>query len=257
MARASWRRPARHAVRRPEVLGRFHEISLATDDIRESVEFYERLGFTQAQTTDTWTHPYGVLTDGRIFLGLHQRRFSAPALTFVHAGVAAFGDDLEARGISLDFRRVGDEAFNELGFSDPFDHHVRILEARTYSPVTRTPEELSLCGYFTEYSLPVTNFEAAKEFWEPLGFVATEEPDAPYAHLPLTSDHLDIAFHQPRTLDRPMLVFRDPGMRARLARLREIGVKESGELPRGLPLAANALIESPEGTMFLLLEGES
>jgi catechol 2,3-dioxygenase-like lactoylglutathione lyase family enzyme len=239
------------------VLGRFHEVSIATTDIRESVEFYERLGFTQAQTTDTWSHPYGVLTDGRIFLGLHQRRFDAPAVTFVHAGIAEFADQLETRGIQLDFRRVGDEVFNEIGFRDPHGHHVLVLEARTYSPVTRTPEEMSLCGYFTEYSLPVTSFEDARVFWEPLGFVATEEPDAPYAHLPLTSDHLDLAFHQPRTLDRPMLVFRDPGMRGRLARLRELGVHEPGELPRGLPSAANALIEAPEGTAILLLEGES
>jgi catechol 2,3-dioxygenase-like lactoylglutathione lyase family enzyme len=239
------------------VLGRFHEISIATADIRESVEFYERLGFTQAQTTDTWQHPYGVLTDGRIFLGLHERRFPAPALTFVHAGIAMFADELEQQGIRLDFRRTGEETFNELGFQDTHGHNVLVLEARTYSPVMRSPEEISLCGYFTEYSLPATSFEAAKTFWEPLGFVATEEPDAPYAHLPLTSDHLDIAFHPPRTLDRPMLVFRDPGMRARLARLRELGLKESGELPRGLPGAANALIEAPEGTALLLLEGET
>ena len=56
------------------VLGRFHEISIATADIRASVEFYESLGFTQAPTTDAWSHPYGVLTDGRLFIGLHQRR---------------------------------------------------------------------------------------------------------------------------------------------------------------------------------------
>ena len=55
----------------------------------------------------------------------------------------------------------------------------------------------------------------------------------------------------------PMLVFRDPGMRWRLARLRELGVRESSELPRGLPSAANALLEAPEGTAILLLEGES
>jgi catechol 2,3-dioxygenase-like lactoylglutathione lyase family enzyme len=239
------------------VLGRFHEVSIATADIRESVEFYERLGFTQAQTTDTWPHPYGVLTDGRIFIGLHQRRFPAPALTFVHEGIATFASELEGRGIRLDFSRTGDEIFNELGFQDTHGHNVVVLEARTYSPVARTPEETSLCGYFTEYSLPASRFDDAKEFWEPLGFVSTEEPDAPYAHLPLTSDHLDIAFHLPRTLDRPMLVFRDPGMRERLAKLRELGVKESGELPRGLPSAANALVEAPEGTAILLLEGES
>lgn len=238
------------------MLGRFHEVSLATADIRESVEFYERLGFTQAHTADTWTHPYGVLTDGRIFIGLHQQRFAAPALTFVHAGIADFAVELAGRGIQLDFSRTGEESFNELGFQDPHGQHVRVLEARTYSPVTRSPNEMSLCGYFTEYSLPVTSFERGKAFWEALGFVATDEPDAPYAHLPLTSDHLDIAFHQPRTLDRPLLVFRDPDMRERLIQLRELGVKEPGALPRGLPGAANALIEAPEGTAILLLEGE-
>jgi catechol 2,3-dioxygenase-like lactoylglutathione lyase family enzyme len=239
------------------VPGRFHEISLQTADIRASVEFYERLGFTQAATNDTWTHPYGVLTDGRIFLGLHQRRFASPAVTFVHAGVAQYANELEAHGVTLEIRRTSEDSFNEIGFRDPDGQSVLVLEARTYSPVTRSPEDTSLCGYFIEYSMPSMNFEAAREFWEPLGFVATEEPDAPYAHLPLTSDHLDIAFHRPRTLDRPMLVFRDPTMRDRLARIRALGVKETGELPRGLPPAANALIEAPEGTALLLLEGES
>ena len=239
------------------MLGRFHEISLQTADIRESVEFYERLGFTQASTNDTWTHPYGVLTDGRIFIGLHQQRFVAPALTFVHEGVATFAADIEARGIQLETRHTSEDTFNEIGFRDPDGQAVRVLEARTYSPVTRRAEETSLCGYFIEYSMPVADFEAAREDWEPLGFVATEEPDAPYAHMPLTSDHLDLAFHRPRTLDRPMLVFRDANMRERLARIRALGVKETTELPRGLPIAANALIVSPEGTALLLLEGET
>jgi hypothetical protein len=70
------------------VLGRFHEISIATADIRASVEFYESLGFTQAPTTDAWSHPYGVLTDGRLFIGLHERQIPSPALTFVLPGVA-------------------------------------------------------------------------------------------------------------------------------------------------------------------------
>jgi hypothetical protein len=171
--------------------------------------------------------------------------------------VATFASELEARGITIETRNTSEDTFNEIGFRDPDGQGVIVLEARTYSPVTRPPEETSLCGYFTEYSMPGSDFEAARQFWEPLGFVATEEPDAPYAHLPLTSDHLDIAFHRPRIQDRPMLVFRDANMRERLARIRALGVKETGELPRGLPAAANALIEAPEGTPLLLLEGES
>ena len=37
--------------------GTFHEFSVAVDDVRSAVEFYERLGFTQATTSDTFAHP--------------------------------------------------------------------------------------------------------------------------------------------------------------------------------------------------------
>ncbi len=238
------------------MLGHFHEVGLETADIRESVEFYERLGFTQATTSDTWQHPYGVLTDGRLFLGLHQRRAPSPRLTFVRPGIAEHLADFAARDIELTVCHTGEEIFNEIGFSDPFGQSVSVLEARTYSPVTRRPTEVSLCGYFGEISFPVSDFETAKTFWEPLGFVATEEVESPYLHLPLTSDTLDIAFHRPRTHDAPLLVFSDPDMPARIARLRELGVAVSSELPRGVPAGANAIVAAPEGTALLLLQGD-
>jgi catechol 2,3-dioxygenase-like lactoylglutathione lyase family enzyme len=238
------------------VLGRFHEISIATADIRASVEFYESLGFTQAPTTDTWSHPYGVLTDGRLFIGLHQRRAPTPALTFVLPGVASQLSAVENHGVALTVCRTGDEVFNEIGFLDPFGQPVTVLEARTYSPVARAGHEVSLCGYFSEFSMPARNFETARVFWEPLGFVATEEAEDPYVHLGFTSDHLDIAFHRPRTFDVPMLVFRDSEMPARIGQLRDQGIRmsESMELPRGLDPNSNALIESPDGTLLLLLQ---
>jgi hypothetical protein len=152
--------------------------------------------------------------------------------------------------------RTGQDVFNEIGFRDPYGQSVTVLEARTYSPVSRRPAEVSLCGYFGELSMPASDLEGAKAFWEPLGFVATDESDTPYVHLPLISDHLNIAFHRPRTLDRPMLVFRDPDMPARIARLREMGIDLSDELPRGLNSTDNALLETPEGTPLLLLRGE-
>jgi len=239
------------------VPGRFHEISVATADIRAAVEFYEQLGFTQAPTTDTWPHPYGVLTDGRLFIGLHQRRAPSPSLTFVQPGLARHVGELEQRGIDLTLRRTGEEVFNEIGFSDPFGQAVTVIEARTFSPVNRDPAEVSRCGYFGEFSMPVVDFDAAREFWEPLGFVATDESDDPYVHLTLTSDHLDIAFHRPRTADVPLLVFRDPAMPARIEQLRSLDVPLSREVPRGLDARRNAMLESPDGLTLLLLEGDS
>jgi catechol 2,3-dioxygenase-like lactoylglutathione lyase family enzyme len=239
------------------VLGRFHEIGISTADIRASVEFYERLGFTQAPTADTWSHPYGVLTDGRIFLGLHQSSFDSPTLTFVHADVAHYARELHSRGVKLAYQHTAEHEFNTIGLRDPAGLMVVLIEARTYSPVLRRPERVSLCGYFEEFSVPGTDFAAGKAFWEPLGFVATEESELPYRHLALTSDHLDIAFHAPRVLDQPMLVFRDPDMRERLAKLRDLTMDPLRDPPNGLDPEANALLTAPEGTALLLLEEAS
>jgi catechol 2,3-dioxygenase-like lactoylglutathione lyase family enzyme len=236
------------------VLGRFHEIGIRTADIRASVDFYERLGFSHAATADTWPHPYGVLTDGRIFLGLHQSSFDSPTLTFVHADVARYARELESQGLKLAFQRTAEHEFHTIGLRDPAGQMLVLVEARTYSPVLRRPERISLCGYFEEFSMPSTDFAAGKAFWEPLGFVATEEADEPYLHLALTSDHLDIAFHRPRTLDRPMLVFRDQGMRERLAKLRDLASGTWLDAPHGLNSETNALLAAPEGTALLFLE---
>ncbi|MGB6605760.1 MAG: hypothetical protein WA747_05490 [Steroidobacteraceae bacterium] len=237
----------------PLPLGRFHELSLAAADIRASVDFYERLGFSQATTADSFTHPYGVLTDGRLCLGLHQRAAAPPTLTFVHADIARCVPAFASLGIGLTVCHTGEEVFNEIGFTDPFGNPVTILEARTYSPVTREPTEVSLCGEFAEVSLPAADFAAAQAFWEPLGFVAMGETDAPYPHLALTSDHLDLAFHRPGTCDRALIVFRAPDMAERVARLELLGVVDAGRLPRGVSAGDNALIGTPEGAALLLL----
>jgi catechol 2,3-dioxygenase-like lactoylglutathione lyase family enzyme len=239
------------------VLGRFHEIGIGTADIRASVDFYERLGFSQAHTTDTWPHPYGVLTDGRIFLGLHQRSIDSPTLTFVHEGVARYARELEARGVKLAYQHTAEHEFNSIGLEDPTGRMLVLVEARTYSPVLRRPERVSSCGYFGEFSMPSTDFAAAREFWEQFGFVATEEAERPYPHLTLTSDHLDIGFHAPRILDRPMLVFRDHGMRERLGMLRDLAIGSWREPPQGLDPKTHAFLEAPEGTALLFLEEES
>jgi catechol 2,3-dioxygenase-like lactoylglutathione lyase family enzyme len=236
--------------------GIFHEISIAAADVRAAVEFYERLGFSQASTTDTFSHPYGVMSDGRLCLGLHQRSGPSPVLTFVHPGIAGHLGAFAAAGIELTSCRLGDEVFNEVGFADPFGHAIAVLEARTYSPVARRLTETSLCGDFARFSLPADDFAAAQAFWEPLGFVAAEQSQEPYPQLELTSDHLDIAFHPPRVSATPMIVFREDGMRARLARLRELGLTLEPP-PAGLPAAGNARLAGPEGTRLLLLEGEA
>jgi catechol 2,3-dioxygenase-like lactoylglutathione lyase family enzyme len=235
------------------VLGKFHEISIETVDIADSVAYYERLGFSHCGTTDTWPYPYGVMTDGRVYLGLHQFKFPSPTLTYVHAGVAHHAHVIEKLGIEIAWKRVGDDAFNEFGFLDPSGQPVRVQEASTHFASDRARGETSLCGDFAEFSLPSAEFEPMRAFWEPLGFVALGETDAPYLRMSMTSDHIDLAVHRPRTLDQPMLVFAAPDMGERIERLRSLDVAMSDDLPRGLDPRSAALLRAPEGTALLLI----
>jgi catechol 2,3-dioxygenase-like lactoylglutathione lyase family enzyme len=249
---APHRRRAGHL--RLSLLGRFLEIGIQTPDIRASVEFYERLGFTQGHTGDVWSHPYGVLTDGRICLGLHQTRLDSPALTFVRPGIAGHLAALERAGVELTRVEAGAEVFNQVGFHDPAGQAVRLLEARTFSPPDRSALETSRCGEFGWLSLPAADFEAVRGFWEALGLVAAGEDAQPFACMSLEGEGLELAWHPPRFFAEPLLVFRDADMAARIARLRGSGVGPLEPPPRGLDPKANAVLAAPEGTALLLLQ---
>jgi catechol 2,3-dioxygenase-like lactoylglutathione lyase family enzyme len=239
------------------MFGRFLELGIATPDIASSVQFYERLGFSQLITGDAWSHRYGVLSDGRMHLGLHERAMPSPALTFVLPQLASSQPRLRAAKFEAEQAALGEHGLHQLRLRDPAGHAVTLLEARTYSPAAPGAAAESLCGYFSHLSLPQADYEAAREFWERAGFVALPEENEPFPHLPLTSDHLDLGFHQRRTFDAPLLVFECADVKKNIARLRELEMPLSTQLPRGLDRQRSALIEAPEGTAMLLLQAVS
>ena len=239
------------------MFGRFLEISLGSTDIAASVQFYEQLGFTQLTANDTWTHPYGVLTDGRLCIGLHQRDASTPSplLSFVQPDLARHARQLQEQGFEPEHAQLGEAAFHQLQLRDPAGQAIALLEARTFSPALRRQRE-SHCGWFSAYSMPAQGNEAVRDFWERAGFVALELQEQPLPTLPLVSDHLSLALHAARTLTEPLLVFVDPAMGEKLTTIEATGIERSTLLPRGLNPRDNALIEAPEGTLLLLLTAE-
>ncbi len=241
--------------------GRFLEISVYAPEILESIAFYEALGFQQTTVNETWTYPYAVLTDGRLFLGLHQQasRLSTagPALAFVQTDLARHATALQKMGIAFDRENLSSDSFNELSFHDPNSQHIKLLEARTFSPPDIDISFSSSCGYFVEYGIPVREFDAARDFWEQLGFIAMEAETQPFNRMSLTSDGLNIGLHRSRAIRQPLLVFEDPEMRERLTHLRERGIELNDEMPDSLDEHHNAVLIAPEGTRLLLMQANS
>ncbi|MEX0734010.1 MAG: hypothetical protein WD944_04225 [Steroidobacteraceae bacterium] len=238
------------------MIGRFHEFSVHAPDVLASLDFYERLGFTQVTTGEAWSHPYAVVADGRLAIGLHGRELAqSPLLAFVLPDLFDHLASLEARGIEILDRRLGNDVFNEASF-EAAGQRIRLLEARTHSPAQQAPGETSLLGWFEEYLLPVSDLKKAELSWERLGFVPAEEGDEPFPHIGLTSDSLDVALLRAGILTRPALLFTDPDMSARIARLADAGFEMARKPPGNLDPARHALLLAPEGTQLLLTTAE-
>ena len=235
------------------MLGRFLEYSVATPDIAASLEFYVKLGFSPAEVGEAWPHPYAVVTDGRIHLGLHQHPLPAPSLTFVKPDLLRHLAALETLGVNFEFCRLGNDVFNELGWFDPSGHLVRLVEARTFSPTKRAATDTSSCGYFLEVALPTPGIEEAKAFWEKFGFVGLDESSAALPHVSCTSDSVDVGLYAPAHILAPALVFDAGDVGGALARLAAAGIEPSGKPPGPLRQQPAAVVMAPEGTVLLLI----
>jgi catechol 2,3-dioxygenase-like lactoylglutathione lyase family enzyme len=234
------------------VLGRFLEFSLATPDIQASLDFYTRLGFSQAEVGEAWPHPYAVVTDGRICLGLHQGPIRAPSVTFVKPDLLKHLASFEGLGLEFEFLHLGNDVFNEVGWLDPTGQLVRLIEARTFSPSKRIGTDTSRCGYFLEIALPTPNLGASKAYWERFGFVGMDEWDDHLPHVSCTSDYVDLGLYDPAHLRRSTLRFQADDVGGTLARLAEIGIAPAGEIPSPLRQLPAAVLIAPEGTPILL-----
>lgn len=235
------------------MLGRFLEYSVHAPDPGASLDFYQRLGFSQAEVGEAWPHAYAVVTDGRLCLGLHGEPFAGTSITFVRPNVLSHLASLEHLGLELEFRHLGNDVFNEVGWRDPSGHLIRLVEARTFSPVKRGPGDTSICGYFQEIALPATDPGTAKHFWERLGFVGLEEAEGQLPHLVCTSDSIDVGLYDPALLRAPALVFETADLAGARARLAALGLEDATRALASLRADVASIFEAPEGTQLLLM----
>lgn len=238
----------------PRVLSQFLELGVATRDVAAALVFYESLGFVQAPVGEAWPHPYAVVTDGRLCLGLHGLDFEQSLLTFVAPDLRTRLGALQDLGIEVEHARLDEISLNEATFRDPTHHLVRLLEARTFSPPALEPRHESVLGYFEEYLLASEDPAAAGRFWERLGFVAFAADGSATRRVVASSRDLNLAFED-LALDAPLLCFTAANMPERMAALRERGFAFASRLPRALADRDRtaALLQAPDGLHVLLM----
>ena len=232
------------------LLGKFLEFSVQTEDILESLAFYKSLGFSELAIGDVWQHKYAVVSDGEINIGLHEREFDSPSITFVHPDLAKYSRTMTSRGVEFSVLKIDEDVFNELGFRDRDGHMIRLLEARTFSP----PDDdlpRSLCGELLETVLPVRNVLRTGRFWAPLTPVLLRIREEPTTHMRFDAAGMPLGLSESVALEQPSLCFKCQDREGIAAAI------EKHALPhRDFPDFEGAFtrLVAPEGTVLYLFD---
>ena len=231
-------------------IGRFLEFGVTAPDILESLHFYKTLGFTELETADVFPHKYAVVSDGELSIGLHEREFDSPAVTFVQQDLAKHARSMTDHGYDFRFLRLDEDVFNELGFRDRDNHAVAMVEARTFN-MTEEAENDSACGSWFELSLPVKDTVRAARFWAPIAPTLLEMREEPTIHMRFDATGVALGLSESIALDGPSLCFRNPDRQGLMALLQQRGF--AFEKFPGFE-GAYVAITAPEGTTLYIFE---
>lgn len=227
-------------------LGRFLEFSVRTPAILDSLAYYRALGFAELEIGDVWSHKYAVVSDGVLCIGLHDRVFDAPTISFVQQNLAKRARNMVDHGFDFSFMRLDEDVFNELGLADRDGHMVAMLEARTFSGADESDDD-SICGTWFELSLPVRDAVRSARFWAAVAPNLLRMREDPTVHMRFEVGGIALGLSESIALRSPSLCFvcHDKGALKSLI--------EKHDLPHekfpGYEGAFMAL-EAPEGTML-------
>jgi hypothetical protein len=231
-------------------VGRFLEFSVRTPQILDSLGYYKILGFTESSIGDVWTHKYAVVGDGVLCIGLHDREFDAPAITFVQQDLAKHARAMTDHGFDFTFMHLDEDVFNEMGLADRDGNRITMVEARTFSTTDESVRD-SVCGTWFELSLPVRDALRSARFWGSVAPEVLRMREEPTTHMRFNIGSIPVGLSESIALDAPSLCFKCQDRDALMALIHR------HDLPhRKFPGFEGAFValKAPEGTTLFAFD---
>ncbi len=216
-------------------------------------------------------YPWAVVSDGRLYFGLHQQDFSSPTLSYFGLGILSERTaHLAKLGVNLDniqkLERIQGLQNSELLYRVKFisaefesPEGQRVLLADISSDVETTPKgRVFFSKYETsnELSLNTEDVNAAVAYWEKPGFECVATGDQPYPWATISDGLIRLGLHQTAKLTQPVITYFAPDMPDRLKRMRRRGIKFVTEHKDKKGRRVGAVVQSPDGQLFFLFTGE-
>jgi catechol 2,3-dioxygenase-like lactoylglutathione lyase family enzyme len=256
-------------------LGDYIEISLSVTHLTESVAFYQKLGLQQVDGEET-PYPWAVVSDGRLHLGLHQRSFPSPALSYLSSfprkwrtGAAFRLSLLQMLAISPDqVEQIGTKSMlrKQKGFPiaanfQAADGQYVLLADKPFKKPSADEYALPFRNFlvkdqtFGELSLRTEDVATSVAYWQQLGFKRLAGDNKPYPWAIVSDGRVRLGLHQAARFSQPALSYFAPDMPDRLEQFRQQGLKFISTRKDAHGRDIGALIHSPDGQPILLFQG--
>ena len=249
-------------------LGQSTQITIGVKNLDESFAFYKKLGFRMVDGS-TKPNPWIQITDDSILILLNQDEVGGYiSLTYFSDNAESRVDELVRKGVNFVYRsKPGSPSFQGI-FKSPDNLGVNLVQfnaTKMFKPKGTTLRDIPKneiknpdkypnpkCGVFGEFAHPVRVLIKSVDFWTQMGYKALSINEKPYPWA-IVSDGLNtLGLHQSKDFTFPAITYFAPDMEARIARLKEAGVKNIISFQPGATTIKNGIIKTPEGQHIFL-----
>ena len=237
-------------------LGEVTAFTITTTDLEKSLNYYQRLGFSELFRTD-FPFPLIQISDGGIMIMLREGTKPYIALTYYVKEIDSVVSELESTGVVVQriptpspmvkrFLFQTEEGFNLTlvsyveGFVQPAGKTLLTMPPSDYSKPEKYTNQT--CGLFGEYALPVKNMGQSIVFWEKLGFKTLSQRTTPFPWAILSDGLSIIGLHETTQFDTPIITYFAPDMKEKIEKLKANGLTDYIE--KG---GNNFVLTTPEG----------
>ncbi|WP_161622675.1 hypothetical protein [Cesiribacter andamanensis] len=194
-----------------------------------------------------------VFTDGRLHLQLSPAdRWRESLLLFTEQSLDSLAAELQQTGLQT---AVQD---NKVRVVAPGGLAVYWLHLHDYDIPLPDEAVESRCGSFYELSLEVADLQAARMFWQTLGFKKTMPEGDSSSWLSMSSPLLTIGLYKegscPHPFHSPAVTFFNADAAERLQQLRRQGIALAHSLPEDSAEPEEGILASPDGHHFFLFK---
>jgi catechol 2,3-dioxygenase-like lactoylglutathione lyase family enzyme len=238
-------------------LGYAFEIVVTVPDLRQSLQFYEKLGYKQLTDTTSPTQHDALLTDGMILLSLRVGSAWKAILTYFTENIAEKVEGFERLGVTFDEKHQTSGKITGATLTDPNGLQVDLIQSAP-SQIPKLPgKAISKAGNFAELSIETEDVRKSLDFWTKLGFEPTEHmPASPDLWASIADGLLMLGIllkgHCPHPIKTPSITYFDAQAADRIQKLKEEGMTFVQEMPGENGETGHAIVEAPEGQLLFL-----